>query len=653
MQFEYKNTRIEIEFEYVKENVWIPVKEAQGDAYSGIHFSDYDNQGTYSLVLEKRDKRLFYRVSFEAKYPTALRFKLRLAENSGEAFHVIPCNIFGNNNEPFVVPGEFPLLTNNNNRYFFCSPKWEFRADRAAMPISAICTGQGVLGLSVEPYSGDIHNGLMSELPDYIGVSLGYTNYPCTATCKRIPTPSTYDRANKAETSGYIYFFEGSDRRLIHEIVRMEYEDRHEEPCYKQTYEEAARGLLEAFVKVNWNKEEGEYTNVKCKPPLDMELKPWRNVVEIGWTGGGVLAYPLVLTREVLGNEADELLNEAMSGEKIIDRITDSFNEQSGLYNDIMTPIDGSNVNGWWSGFGLTKDCHCSYTNGSALHYILKTIRYLKLKGKPYDKRWLETALKVMDTVISLQREDGNYGYTYSVEKPKVLDWDGFAGCWFAAAGAYCYELTHDEKYLESVDKALDYYYKDVRNLCCSGTPMDTWKSVDEEGNLSFIRASRIMHELTGKDKYLGYLKDGADYEFLWRYGYKTRPDFAPLKKEYSDWNSCGGSVTSVSNPHIHPMGAIVNEDILYLGNSLNDEYYRLRGQDGITWLMQTLELYPEKTGYGRYGVLSERWCPSDGLTVERYSDGRPYSSWFSYNLWAAADALENVCESFLRENGE
>ena len=96
-----------------------------------------------------------------------------------------------------------------------------------------------------------------------------------------------------------------------------------------------------------------------------------------------------------------------------------------------------------------------------------------------------------------------------------------------------------------------------------------------------------------------------------------------------------------------------VNEDILYLGNSLNDEYYRLRGQDGISWLMQTLELYPEKTGYGRYGVLSERWCPSDGLTVERYSDGRPYSSWFSYNLWAAADALENVCESFLRENGE
>jgi hypothetical protein len=315
-----------------------------------------------------------------------------------------------------------------------------------------------------------------------------------------------------------------------------------------------------------------------------------------------------------------------------------------------MTELNGSRVNGWWSGYGLTKDCHCSYTNGSALHYILKTIVYLNRQGKEFKKEWLDVALRVMDTIVFLQREDGNYGYTYSVSEKKVLDFNGFAGCWFAAAGAYCYEITGNEKYKESVDRALEYYHKDVFNLCCSGTPMDTWKSVDEEGNLSFIRASRIMHELTGEKKYLDYLIDGADYEFLWRYGYRTRPDHIPLKQEYSNWNACGGSVTSVSNPHIHPMGSIVNEDILYLGKITGDDYYTSRANDGLAWLMQTLELYPEKTGYGRYGVLSERWCPSDGLTIERYSDGRPYSSWFSYNLWAAADALENVCEAYLRE---
>ncbi len=38
MLFEYKNVKIEIEFEYVKDNVWIPVKEVQGNVFSGIFF---------------------------------------------------------------------------------------------------------------------------------------------------------------------------------------------------------------------------------------------------------------------------------------------------------------------------------------------------------------------------------------------------------------------------------------------------------------------------------------------------------------------------------------------------------------------------------------------------------------------------------------
>ena len=92
-------------------------------------------------------------------------------------------------------------------------------------------------------------------------------------------------------------------------------------------------------------------------------------------------------------------------------------------------------------------------------------------------------------------------------------------------------------------------------------------------------------------------------------------------------------------------MGAIVNSDLIALASFTGDPYHLHRAEDGIAWLMQTLELYPEKTGYGRYGVLSERWCPSDALLVEHYSDGRHYSSWFSYNLWGAANALQCVCE--------
>jgi len=60
---------------------------------------------------------------------------------------------------------------------------------------------------------------------------------------------------------------------------------------------------------------------------------------------------------------------------------------------------------------------------------------------------------------------------------------------------------------------------------------------------------------------------------------------------------------------------------------------------------MATMELYPDTMGYGKYGVLSERTCPSDGLVTERYSDGTLCSTWFSYNGWAAANALEALVE--------
>ena len=47
-------------------------------------------------------------------------------------------------------------------------------------------------------------------------------------------------------------------------------------------------------------------------------------------------------------------------------------------------------------------------------------------------------------------------GYTYSTQERKVLDWSGFAGCWFAPALVYLYRMTGEERCLHSAAKALD-----------------------------------------------------------------------------------------------------------------------------------------------------------------------------------------------------
>lgn len=605
------------------------------------------------FLLKENSLGLEYELRLQSQLPTQLRMELELKkeEDYGELFHLIPANIFGDNNLAKAQPGEYPMLTLEHGEDVFCSPFWEFRADRAAQPITVLCDREGAVGISVEPYTetedGFVRNGLRAELPNKIAVSLGYTNDPVTFLNKREYWPSSRDMLAKGIVHGRIYAIKGHGRLAAHEMIEAEYNRTREMPVYQKKLEQAARGLMEQFIKTNWSEYYQNYTNMACHLPADAQLKSWRQLAEIGWTGGGILAYTFSLARMVLGLPKDYFAGK-LSPEQIVEEIIGGYQENSGFLNDVTRADwrkDGSlsHVNGWWTGFHLAEDCHCAYTNGSAVYYILKF-----LCTCPDQKReWKDAALKVLDTVMNIQREDGNYGNTYACDRRAVIDWDGFAGCWFAAAMPYAYRLTGDKSYLESAKRALDYYGTFVRNLNCYGTPMDTWKSVDEEGNLAFIRAARQMHELTGEQIYLDYLELGARYQYLWQYGFKARPEFPPLKD--SGWNSCGGSVTSVSNPHIHPMGMLIVDDLYYLAEQTGNEYHKKRAQDGLAWLMNTLELYPKVTGYGAYGVMTERYCPSDGLVIETYGNGEPASMWFSYNGWAAANALEAVLTEIKR----
>jgi len=98
-------------------------------------------------------------------------------------------------------------------------------------------------------------------------------------------------------------------------------------------------------------------------------------------------------------------------------------------------------------------------------------------------------------------------------------------------------------------------------------------------------------------------------------------------------------------------MGVVATDDLEYLAEQTGDDYHQRRADDGIAWLLNTMELYPDIVGYGRYGVLSERTCPSDGLLVERYYDtGEPASTWWSYNAWAAGSAMEAIARRILRQ---
>ena len=607
--------------------------------------------GKLSVRLEKTEEGWNYEMEADCDYETQVRLMVESREKE-EAFHVIPCTIYGDNHMDRVKKGEFPGLTSQWAGTRFCSPFWELRADRAAAPVSMMTDEEETVGIFIEPYceteEGWIHNGLIAALPGSVGVSMGYINFPSTFVDKGNAKPSTSEYVKKAKVRGSIYSVKGNGRQGMHEIVRKVYGRLHERAVYHKSPEEAAKAILKTCVELNWNEEWQAYTDMSCCPPEKTELKAWRPVYEVGWTGIAEIAGPMLMAQEIF-DLPDSIFGKAKNGYQLFDQIAGAYNEKSGLFNDLVAPVDesGSLVNGWWAWYYLDGNCHCAYTVGKAAYEMLKMIVFLKNRGKEVPEKWLEVSEKVLNTMVLLQREDGNYGYTYSPTEKKVLDWEGFAGCWFLPAMVYAYQLTGKEEYMDSARRAENFYRTYVRELNCYSTPMDTWKAVDEEGNLAFVRGTRLLHELTGERQYLEDLEAGVDFEYLWRYAYPARPENPPIKE---GWNSCGGSVTSISNPHIHPMGVLIDDDLRYLAEATGDVYHRERAEDGLAWLMQCLELYPEKAGYGRYGMVSERFCPSDGLVTERYSDGRPYSSWFTFNLWATGNVMEAIMDNIIRE---
>jgi hypothetical protein len=418
-------------------------------------------------------------------------------------------------------------------------------------------------------------------------------------------------------------------------VIRVLYADLRETPQTKIDRPTAIDRMVTAITSVGWSPEGRNCTDLMINKQT-WQLEPFRTNDEIAWTGGSQTALPLLIAGHRAGRP--DVVDKA---NLILDRIADpaTINPRSGFLFDIAGDMLGRNLGGWWA--PQAGHHHFAYTNGEACAYLLHAYRYARDRMGLEQTDWRDTALKTLDRATAIQTPDGNFGYAYSTETGEMIDPDGFAGCWFAAALAHAYALTDENRYLDAARSAMAFYDRSVRDLHCFGTPMDTFKAVDQEGILAFIRAARLLHEATGEDRFLHMLQRGAEYEYLWRFAFRSRPQAPPLRG--SSWNSCGGSLTSTSNPHIHPMGILVTPDLLYLADKTGDAYHRDRADDGLNWAVNCVGLYPDEVGYGSPGVLTERFCPSDGLLRETYPDGSPASVWWTFHPWGAANALEGL----------
>lgn len=574
----------------------------------------------------------------------------------------LPAFMYGRNRgeAPQNVPNEFPRLRAGKPARP-SSPWWMTRSDRLSHPAAFVFESGRIYGLCSSPYfvSKDVLKQqwkpeLNGEFYQYggftcslakgtVGYTLGYENAPLLFIKSRLVKERAplgencfeLAAAESVELTMDLYEYESESELGINPALEEIYYRYHQGPRKASDIKTAAADLSKAIFEYAWLPEDRSYSTFVYE---DKETGGYRynKIISISWTDGLTVATPVLMAALRLGDEP--MREQALS---CIEHIVEhSLNPASGLPFEAYH--DGKwSTRGWWFD-GMRTPGHSAYLCAQGMFYIMKAYEFEKRLKNCLHEDWMIFVKRVLLQLEKTKNTDDEYPTILSERTGAGLEYDSFSGAWCMAASAYYGWLTGDKTHLDSLKRSERHYYQTyVKRMECYGAPLDADKAPDSEGILAFIKAVRFLHAMTGDELYLEHMRDALCYEFTFKFCYNSPVKVPPLST--TGWSSCGGSVTSVANPHIHPMSSNLVDEMLYFSEHAKDEYIRDRMMDTIGWGCQTYNRYDMEFDYGKKGWMSERFCHSEGLVTEKYSDGTPASTWFCLMPWASGSVVEGL----------
>mgnify|MGYP005805454537 CR=1 FL=1 len=592
-----------------------------------------------------------------------LRVELPFDKEAPEFF--LPGFLYGTNrgDAPLRVDNEYPRLREGEMDRP-ASPWWMVRGDRLSHPLACVKDGNRIYGLSASPYylkngetieawtpgkTGEFYQyaGFYCSLEDgAVGYTLGYENAPWLyiqshtvrereamgENCFRLPAKGSV-RFQVLE-----YCCEAAHTAQVGRLVEEIYWKYHQAPREAASMKETVQDIAGAVSTDAWLEEDCAYSGFVFEHP-DGSLW-YRKLPSVTWTNGVTVAVPMLLAAfRTGGDQGCEMRRQALACiEKIV---SESEAPGSGLPWAVCDNGNWSN-RGWWFD-GMHTPGHSGYLVGQLLYYVLEAWEAEKKYAGQEHPEWLTFVGRVLERLEDSCNTDGEFPYILSETTGAGLEYDAMGSCWILAAMAYFDRLTGNRERMEMLRKSEAHYYKAyVSKMVCYGGPLDTDKAVDSEGVLSYLRAVGNMHRLTGEEQYLDHMKQALDYEFSFKFCYNSPIKTPPLGK--IGWSSCGGSITSVANPHIHPMSSTVTGEMTYYLKFREDAYVAERLKDTLLWSCQNHNRFDREFDYGRKGWMSERFCHCQGLLVQEYPDGSKASTWFALMPWACGSILEGLC---------
>ena len=585
--------------------------------------------------------------------------RMELPVDGGDPQYFLPGYLYGTNrgDTPLFMEKKTPRLRKES--LFPASPWWMTRSDRLSHPAAFAYAGGRLVGFAAAPYflrTGDgrapWQPGVTGEFDQYAGFgcalepqalyyTLGYENAPYFFLDSKNITPRapmgdnciTLAPGEAITFTVQLFDCPADDERVLHDALRTVYARYHESPRRASSLQETVRMMAGAIYHDAWREESKSYSGFVFDRFTHYEHKA---LPSIAWTNGLAAAAPMLMCAHRLGDEA--MRAQAIS---CIDHIVaNSMNEASGL--PYMGQYDGVWSNhGWWH-HGQHTPGHAAYLVGQFTYLLLTAYLFEKEHTGTVHEDWLAFASRIVAKTETTRNGDHEYPYIFSERTGAGLEYDSMSGAWCLAAAALLSRITGDTAYLPGMLAAEAHYHDAfVRHVQCWGGPLDIDKQIDSEGVLPYIRAVRRLYEITGEAFLLDHMRDALHYEFTFKFCYNSPIKVPPLSTV--GWSSCGGSITSVTNPHIHPMSSSIIEEMMMYLSLREDAYIRSRLEDTLLWSCQCHNTFDGEFGYGKTGWMSERFCHCEGLLRERYPDGSPSSTWFALMPWACGSILEGL----------
>ena len=105
-------------------------------------------------------------------------------------------------------------------------------------------------------------------------------------------------------------------------------------------------------------------------------------------------------------------------------------------------------------------------------------------------------------------------------------------------------------------------------------------------------------------------MRDALYNEYTFKFCYNSPIKVPPLGSV--GWSSSDGSITSVVNPHIHPMSSSILDEMFYYLSRKEDAYIRGRLEDTAAWSCQC-----HNTFDGEFGYVKKGGCLNASATVK------------------------------------